>query len=170
MADRKLTRRDFVRDSAVVAGSVAAGACGPAKPGQTTPPARPASILNYNENMEYRRLGKTNLMVSAVCLGGHWKRINVMEQDFDQNRREVVSRCIDVGMNYIDACCRAEVLAYCKALQGRRDKMYVALSYCGREVREPECASWSRRLKRPSGRARRGSSAYRRTTAAGSSS
>ena len=26
--------------------------------------------------MEYRRLGKTGLWVSAVCLGGHWKRVD----------------------------------------------------------------------------------------------
>jgi uncharacterized protein (DUF736 family) len=40
--------------------------------------ARAASIskiLNYNPDMEYRRLGKTNLMLSAVALGGHWKRV-----------------------------------------------------------------------------------------------
>ena len=34
-----------------------------------------SKILNYNSDMEYRRCGKTNWMVSAVCLGGHWKRV-----------------------------------------------------------------------------------------------
>jgi len=83
--------------------------------------------------MEYRHLAKTNLWISAFCLGGHCKRINVMNQDFDQNRHDVVSRCIDVGINYIDVCSIPEVWAYSKALKGRRDKMYRALS--GREVR-----------------------------------
>ena len=32
---------------------------------------------SYNPDMEYRRLGKTNLLVSAVYLGGHWKRVNI---------------------------------------------------------------------------------------------
>ena len=32
-----------------------------------------SKIRNYNEQMEYRRCGKTGLMVSAVALGGHWK-------------------------------------------------------------------------------------------------
>jgi aryl-alcohol dehydrogenase-like predicted oxidoreductase len=115
--------------------STAGIAVGLGAAGQTAPAlAKNKRILNYNENMEYRRLGKTNLMVSAVCLGGHWKRINVMNQDFDQNRREVVSRCIDVGINYIDACSNSEVCAYSKALKGRRDKMYLALS--AREVRD----------------------------------
>jgi aryl-alcohol dehydrogenase-like predicted oxidoreductase len=81
--------------------------------------------------MEYRRQGKTNLMVSAVCLGGH-SRSNV------EQRTEIVSRCIDAGINYIDACTRGEVIRDAKALKGRRDKMYLSLSYCGRETRNPD--------------------------------
>jgi hypothetical protein len=42
-------------------------------------------IVNYNHDMEYRRCGKTNLMVSAVALGGHWKRIDKVIKD---NRRK----------------------------------------------------------------------------------
>jgi aryl-alcohol dehydrogenase-like predicted oxidoreductase len=136
MAKKKMTRREFVRESAMAAVGVAAGVAGKSVTGTETR-AR-GNIRSYNENMEYRRLGKTGLMVSAVCLGGHWKRIDVMKQDFDKNRRDVVSRCLDVGINYVDACCRAEFDAYSKALQGRRDKMYLALSYCGQEVRNEE--------------------------------
>jgi len=132
MAGKKVTRRRFVQTSAVAAAGVAAAV----KAGAANVDKK--KILNYNENMEYRRCGKTNLMISAVCLGGHWKRINVMKQDFDKNRHDVVSRCIDIGINYLDACCRAEVCAYSKALKGRRDKMYLALSYCGKETRNKE--------------------------------
>jgi len=111
-------------------------------------------ILNYNQNMEYRRLGKTGLMVSAVCLGGHWKRVavtldrpfkgegyfpedmeNVNRADFMKNRHDVVSRCIDLGMNYLDASAGPEVLAYAKALKGRRDKMYFGYSWSVKESR-----------------------------------
>jgi aryl-alcohol dehydrogenase-like predicted oxidoreductase len=87
-----------------------------------------SKILNYTPNMEYRRQGKTNLMVSAVCLGGH-------SDSNDQQRQEIVSRCIDAGINYIDACSYGEVCRDSKALKGRRDKMYLALSHCGNEVR-----------------------------------
>jgi predicted aldo/keto reductase-like oxidoreductase len=104
----------------------------------STPSAK--KPLNYNENMEYRRLGKTDLRVSAVCMGGHWKRVNkVLDatgKTFEQNCHDIVSRCIEVGINYIDACCVPEVCAYSKALEGRRDKMYLALS--GGEVRNPK--------------------------------
>jgi len=79
--------------------------------------------------MEYRRQGKTNLMVSAVCLGGH-------SGSRQEERNEIVSRAIDIGINYIDACTKGEVVRDAMALKGRRDKMYLALSHCGRETRD----------------------------------
>ncbi len=141
MENKQVTRREFMRDSAVAAAGLAVG-LGAVGAGNSYAEAASRKPLSYNPNMEYRRLGKTGLEVSVVCLGGHWKRINTVlnatGKSFDQNRRDVVSRCIDVGINYIDACCRSEVLAYSRALAGRREKMYMALSYCGREVRNPE--------------------------------
>ena len=125
MENKRVTRRRFMRDGAMVAAEVAVGL------GAKTTGAAPidtSKILNYNPNMEYRRQGKTNLMVSAVCLGGH-SRSNVEE------RTEIVSRAIDIGINYIDACTKGEVVRDAKALKGRRDKMYLALSHCGKETR-----------------------------------
>jgi aryl-alcohol dehydrogenase-like predicted oxidoreductase len=122
-----------MRGAVVGAAGIAAGLSTVAK-GAKSPKTK---ILNYNQEMDYRRLGKTGLMVSAVCMGGHWKRVdkvlNATGKSFDENCHDIVSRCIDVGINYIDACCISEVCAYSKALAGRRDKMYLALS--GGEVR-----------------------------------
>jgi len=126
-----------MRDSTVAAAGLAVG-LGAAGGKNAFAGESVKKTRSYNANMEYRRLGKTGLWVSAVCLGGHWKRVDVMKQDFDENRREVVSRCIDVGINYIDACSWPEVVAYSKALAGRRDKMFLALSNCGHEVRKEE--------------------------------
>ena len=128
MDNIKVSRRQFMRDSAIAAAGVAAGL---GAIGQDAKAVNTSKILSYNPNMEYRRLGKTNLMVSAVCLGGH-SRSNQSE------RNEIVSRAIDIGINYIDACTRGEVIRDAKALKGRRDKMYLALSHCGHEVREKE--------------------------------
>lgn len=133
MNTKRVTRREFVRDTALAASGVALGlnALG-ASPGPAAAPAQPvdpAKILNYNPNMEYRRLGKTGLMVSAVCLGGH-------SRNNDQERSDIISRCIEAGINYIDACWDNEVKRDAKALKGRRDKMYLALSHGAKEVRD----------------------------------
>jgi len=153
MVDSQLKRRNFVGGAVLAAGGLAAGNLDLAEAAQTKRPAR-RSILNFNENMEYRRLGKTNLMVSAVCLGGHWKRMDKMvpglfrtnswltadldNPAFVKNRHDVVSRCIELGINYIDACTAEEVQTYSRALKGRRDKMYLGYSWYQKEPRRPE--------------------------------
>lgn len=135
MNQQRKTRREFVRDSALAAAGLAAGVSAlPDQVVQAAPdqPVDTSKILNYNQNMEYRRQGKTGLMVSAVCLGGH-SRSN------DQERHDIISRCIDVGINYIDACWDNEVKRDAKALKGRRDKMYLGLSHGAAEVRNETC-------------------------------
>ena len=152
MSPEHLTRREFVKTAAVTAGSVAVGIAPTYTVYAGNPDRAPTgNILNYNEQMEYRRGGKTNLMFSAVCLGGHWKRVNAVVPgvfeghswlsakldmpEFEKNRYEVVSRCIDRGINYIDACTREECITYAKALKGRRDKMYLGFSWYQEEMR-----------------------------------
>jgi predicted aldo/keto reductase-like oxidoreductase len=95
-------------------------------------------------------------MVSAVALGGHWKRVvkviggeepegwmteDINREDFQKNRADVVTRCIERGINYVDACCREEILAYAKALKGRRDRMYFGYSWHVKESRFEEWRS-----------------------------
>ena len=143
MAERKLTRREFVRDGAMAAVGIAAGlAAATSGAGQEKKEEYRTKILSYNENMEYRRLGKTGLMVSAISLGGHWKRLATRnDAEFDRNRREVVAACIDHGINFVDACCSAEILAYAKALGKRRKEMYFGFSWYEWESRFPEWRS-----------------------------
>jgi len=153
MADQTLDRRDFVRGAAAAAAGAALTAQGLAAKGQPQAAGSDTSrILNYNPDMEYRRCGKSNLMVSAVCLGGHWKRINTVVPDgdgeaFNKNRHDVVSRCIEAGMNYIDACTGGEVKAYSAALKGRRDKMYLGYSWYEKESRFPDWRSGKKLLQ-----------------------
>jgi aryl-alcohol dehydrogenase-like predicted oxidoreductase len=143
MDNRQVTRREFMGETVKVAAGVAAclGAAGaPGVVAAAAPAVDTSKIRNYNGNMEYRRLGKTNLMVSAVCLGGH-------SRSDDKERYEVVSRCIDAGINYIDACCYEEVMRDSKALKGRRDKMYLASSHCENEVRNENFRSSKKLLE-----------------------
>jgi aryl-alcohol dehydrogenase-like predicted oxidoreductase len=129
MIDHDMTRRQFVQSTAAAAGATVLGQAGA---GATAgPDAR--KTRSYNENMEYRRLGRTNLMLSAVSMGGHWKRIPHAHgsADFKKNRREVMAACLDHGINYIDACWSGEVLVYAEALRGLRERIYFGFDWKG---------------------------------------
>ena len=88
MEPHAMTRRQFVQGAAATVASAATGLAA-ASAGE---PVNTSKILSYNPDMEYRRLGKTGLMVSAVGLGGH-SRSN------DEERREIVTRCLEAGIN-----------------------------------------------------------------------
>jgi aryl-alcohol dehydrogenase-like predicted oxidoreductase len=55
-----------------------------------------------------------------------------------KNRIEVISVCIDAGINYVDISTSAECLAYCVALKGRRDKMIIGADDYKLCARNPE--------------------------------
>lgn len=136
-----LTRRDLMRTGAVAAAGLAVGGAQKAF----------ARTRSYNPEMKYRLLGRTGLWISSVCLGGHWKRVDKMvpgvfkdrgwlsadldSEGFRKNRRDVVTRCIERGINYIDACTKQEVVTYARALRGRRDAMYLGFSWYQEEMR-----------------------------------
>lgn len=121
------TRREFLQQ-----GSLAIAATFlPTLYAAESVPADPSKILNYNPNMEYRRLGKTGMIFSAVGLGGH-SRCRLEE------RKRIIDRCIDVGINFIDCAWGNEVIRDGTALKGRRDKMHLLVSHGAKEPRNPE--------------------------------
>lgn len=141
----KLSRRTFIHKASIVtAGTVAGALAGKGqaskKAGDTKQKIDTSKILNYNPKMYYRRLGKTNLMISEVSLGGHWRAPwrdrsggwwwgksikNGVSDNIAKNRTEVVSKAIDCGMNYLDITGSEECIAFGTALKDRREKMYV---------------------------------------------
>ncbi|MDD3470684.1 MAG: aldo/keto reductase [Thermoguttaceae bacterium] len=155
-----VNRRDFVKASgaAVAFGATAAMLGGNIKIVQAGNPdgQDTSSILNYVPEMEYRRCGRTDLMVSAISLGGHWKRLgdllsregvkqtgnswlgtDIDNPMFVENRDKIISRCIERGINYVDACTHEEIRTYARVLKGRRDKMYFGYSWDIWECRDP---------------------------------
>jgi len=141
-----LNRRELMRTGAVAAAGLAVGGMQSGYAATDVTKTR-----SYNPEMKYRPLGKTGLMISSVCLGGHWKRVDKMvpgvfkgknwlsadleSEGFKKNRRDVVTRCIERGINYIDACTVQEVITYARALKGRRDAMYLGFSWYQEEMR-----------------------------------
>ncbi|NUQ64145.1 MAG: aldo/keto reductase [Pirellulales bacterium] len=158
-----VSRRQFIHRMAAAS---AAAATAPALQGVSAsarqqPQAVQAQIektRSYNPQMEYRRLGKTGLWISAVSMGGHWKRVDKIIRStnafagcetmgevnasdmtaFTQNRADVVSACIDHGINSIDFAGALEPVAYGQALKGRREKMYIHWSMGAQELRHQD--------------------------------
>lgn len=141
MARDSVTRRKFVKDSAAVAAGAAVGAGLAGEKAEAakkeTVPSDPTKTRSYNENMEYRRLGRTDLWISALSIGGHWKKIpyGYGTDDFKKNRKEVLYACMDHGINYIDACWDHEVIAYGEAVRERREEIFFGYSFGAHESR-----------------------------------
>ncbi|MHC4646600.1 MAG: aldo/keto reductase [Planctomycetota bacterium] len=149
-----VSRRRFMRDTALAAAGLAVGASTAGSGGTETNKGGKAGskvkkTRSYNSNMEYRLLGKTGLWISAVSLGGHWKKLAYRfgTDEFKQNRRDVVSACIEHGINYVDACTDGEVEAYADALRGRREKMFFGCSHCDHEMRNKKWQTAPRLLE-----------------------
>ncbi len=112
-------RREFLK---VTSAAVAGATVGSLRPAGAEP-VDPAKILNYNPKMSYRRLGKTELMISEVSLGGHgWKG--------PDDRVPVLRRAKELGMNYLDTNMVSEIAVYAKAMQSkspgvRREDWYI---------------------------------------------
>ena len=147
MTRKPISRREFVKDSTAAAAGAAVGAGIAGKAlGAEAAPSDPTKTRSYNPNMEYRRLGRTDLWISAVSIGGHWKKIlyGYGTEEFKKNRREVLYACMDHGINYIDACWDHEVIAYGEAVKERREEIFFGYSFGAHESRFPK---WAGSLK-----------------------
>ena len=115
-------RRAFVKRTAGAAvGGALLGGAGAPLAAQTDA----AKVRNYKAGMEYRRLGRTELMASHVGLGGH-------HLSGDQAMRDrVVARCLDLGINYFDTTSDGEADELGQSLEacGGRDRAYVVRDF-----------------------------------------
>lgn len=123
-----MDRRAFVKRTAGAAvGGALLGGAGAPLAAQTDA----AKVRNYKAGMEYRRLGRTELMASHVGLGGH-------HLSGDQAMRDrVVARCLDLGINYFDTTSDGEADELGQSLEacGGRDRAYVVRDFL--DARDP---------------------------------
>jgi hypothetical protein len=126
MAYSQPDRREFLKaTSAAVAGSALA-ACG------TTPKPKAvdtSKILNYNPKMGYRRLGKTDSMISEIGLGGHGS-LGL------ENRVQVLERAAELGINYLDTNMTEECALYGEALRGKRNHWHIGFASWPEKITE----------------------------------
>jgi len=120
-------RRNFLKaTSAAVAGATIAGQASAVE-------ADKSSILNYNDKMTYRPLGKTGFMISEVSLGGHGGKTV-------EDRVPVLEKAVEMGMNYVDNNIAAECDLYgasmAKSQTAKRDKWFIGFASWPQKVTE----------------------------------
>jgi aryl-alcohol dehydrogenase-like predicted oxidoreductase len=122
MKDGAMTRREFTTAGSLLAAGALAGARA-LQAADASPKPDPSKILGYNEKMGYRRLGKTDLWISEISLGGHGSK------GLD-NRKEVLKRAHELGINFVDTNMVSECKQYGQALHdiGLRNKFIVSFS------------------------------------------
>ncbi|NUQ64046.1 MAG: aldo/keto reductase [Pirellulales bacterium] len=127
MSSAEPTRRDFLKAAS------AAAATGPLAAVASAEPADTAKILNYNPKMHYRRLGKTEFMISEIALGGHGGRSI-------EDRVPVLEKAVELGMNYVDNNIAAECDMYGEAMSrssgAKRDKWFIGFASWPEKVTE----------------------------------
>ena len=133
MAKKNLTRRFFI-------GTAAAGLAGAAVSVKSTEafagtPDKNPEVQSKRSGMQYRRLGRTNLMISEMILGcASGLRSNqlgpVLFNRYREQLGNIVSELLDRGGNAVATSSSyhdtEELLG--KALKGRRDKAYIITS------------------------------------------
>ena len=128
----RLSRREFLKRTSFALGGLAAGELATPSPGaEVSKGAQPDSAHNHNHRMGYRRLGKTDIIISEIGLGGHWGTGL-------KNREQVLARAAELGLNYLDTNMVAECELYGRALKGMRDKWYIGFASCPFTLTEPE--------------------------------
>ena len=107
--------------------------------------AKPYASIGGNNRMEYRRLGRTGLKVSPLCLGC-WR----FGSDADEGSAlGVISAALEAGINFIDT---ADVYTggqseriVGKALAGRRSEVVLATKFRWRSGKGPNAEGASRK-------------------------
>jgi len=132
----RVTRRKFHKVGSLAVASAVTGVAGKAVAAEAKaePTMEPEKVRGYQEKMGYRRLGKTNLWISEISLGGHCPQIPQNPSALEnadaivENRRRVLARANELGINFIDTDMAKECRVYGQALKELklRDQFYIS--------------------------------------------
>jgi len=120
-----ISRREFLLTSTglVTLGTAVLSSC--KKSVKVSEIEKQGEIRNFNQEMRYRRLGRTNLMVSVVSFGGafHYgpgalKETSEIQRIFDKS--------IELGVNYFDTSPDYGTESYFAYLAPRREEYFLA--------------------------------------------
>ncbi|MBM3499871.1 MAG: aldo/keto reductase [Armatimonadetes bacterium] len=122
MTDPTLNRRRFLQTTSAAALATSLASVPGLAQGEETDTSR---ILNYNPKMGYRRLGKTEFMVSEVSLGGHGG-------SGVEDRVAVLDKAAELGLNYVDNNIDGECDLYGEAMSrcsvAKRDRWFIGFA------------------------------------------
>ncbi len=150
--DEGMSRRDFLRTGARAA--AAAGIAGGAAAGlfaEEAPKEPKVEWKNKHKDMKYRKLGRTNLMVSEIGFGA----MGIMETNYT-----IIFDALEKGVNYIDTASsyvggRSEK-ALAEVLKKSRDKFWINTKtsgvFRGKDVAQDAGALFRRTLDESLGR------------------
>lgn len=144
----EITRREFHKAASLAVAGAASGLAGKAlaAKAKAQPKMDPKKVRGYNKKMGYRRLGKTNLWISEISLGGHCPQISQSKKgipnrdDVVKNRKEVLARAHELGVNFIDTDMAKECRIYGQALRELklRDKFHISFDNWGPKSAEED--------------------------------
>lgn len=123
------SRRDFLRVAAV--GSAALSL-----------PAAATGADNMSHGIPRRKFGRTDEMVSIMCLGGH-ASTNPQKLEEPESLK-LIQRAVDEGITFMDNCwdyhdgVAEERMGKALAEGGRRDKTFLMTKVCGRTAKDAE--------------------------------
>jgi aryl-alcohol dehydrogenase-like predicted oxidoreductase len=122
-----ISRREFLVASIglVVSGVEALSSYGKASEDKANAIEKPGEVRNFNQDMLYRRLGRTKLMVSEVSFGGAFHYGPGALKDTAEIQR-VFDKSLELGINYFDTSPDYETEDYFAYLASKRKRYFLA--------------------------------------------
>lgn len=121
-----ISRREFLLASIGVASGVTAlSSYGKAIEDATSAIEKSGEVRNFNQDMLYRRLGRTNLMVSEVSFGGAFHYGPGALKDTAEIQH-VFDKSLELGINYFDTSPDYGTEVYYAYLSQKRERYFLA--------------------------------------------